>query len=118
MKELAGVTNRGYSRRCQRFMTDFGIEESFHQAVQRMKEHHGIDVNVSAVRTITESHAGRAAELLANEPSKDQKSKQMILEMDGEMVPLVEYKDSRDKRKTKTNLWGSFESARCRINMR
>ncbi len=73
-----------------------------------MKEHHGIDVNVSAARNITEMHASRAAELLANEPAIDQKSKQMILEMDGEMVPLVEYKDSSDKRKTKTNLWGEL----------
>jgi hypothetical protein len=89
-------------------MTDFGIEESFHEAVNRMKEHHGVDVNVSAVRNITEKHASRAAELLANEQAIDQKSKQMILEMDGEMVPLVEYKDSVDKRKTKTNLWGEL----------
>lgn len=89
-------------------MTDFGIEESFHQAVHRMKEHHGVEVNVSAVRNITEKHAGRATELLASAPPIDQKSKQMILEMDGEMVPLVEYKDSPDQRKTKTNSWGEL----------
>lgn len=73
-----------------------------------MKEHHGIDVNASAARNITLMHASQAAELLANEPNIDHKSKQMILEMDGEMVPLVEYKDSSDKRKTKTNLWGEL----------
>ncbi len=89
-------------------MTDFGIEESFHQAVHRMKEHHDVVVNVSAVRNITEKHASRAAGLLASEPPIDKKSKQMILEMDGEMVPLVEYKDSTDRRKTKTNLWGEL----------
>ncbi len=107
-EELASVTNRSYSKRCQRLVTDFGIEESFNQAAIRMKEHHGVEINVSAVRNITEKHANRAAELLAKEPSIDQKSKQMILEMDGEMVPLVEYKDSKDKRKTKTNLWGEL----------
>lgn len=89
-------------------MTDFGIEESFHQAVHRMREHHGVDVNVSAVRNITEKYAGRAAEILAKEPPADKKSIQMILEMDGEMVPLVEYRESADKRKTKTNLWGEL----------
>ena len=89
-------------------MTDFGIEESFHQAVVRMKEHHGVEVNVSAVRNITEKHANRAAQLLVNIPQKEQKSRQMILEMDGEMVPLVEYKNSKDKRKTKTNHWGEL----------
>lgn len=107
-EEQARITNRGYSRRCQRFMTDFGIEESFDQAAQRMKEHHGVDVNVSAVRNTTEKHAGRAAKLLANEPPMNLESKQMILEMDGEMVPLVEYKESPDKRKTKTNLWSEL----------
>ena len=87
-EEQAHVMNRGYSKRCQRLMTDFGIEESFHQAVNRMKEHHNVDVNVSALRNITEKHANRAAELLAKEPEMDRKSKQMILEMDGEMVPI------------------------------
>jgi hypothetical protein len=105
---MTGITNRSYSKRCQRLITDFGIEESFHQAVERMKEHHGIDVNVSSIRNITEKHASRAAELLAKEPPGDHKSKQMILEMDGEMVPLVEYKESPDKRKTKTNFWGEL----------
>ena len=108
LEELAGITNRSYSRRCQRLVTDFGIEESFYQAVVRMKEHHGVDINVSAVRNITGRHANRAAELLAQVPAKEQKSKQMILEMDGEMVPLVEYKNSKDKRKTKTNFWGEL----------
>jgi hypothetical protein len=107
-EELAGTINRGYSRRCQRLVTDFGIEESFGQAADRVKEHHGVDINVSAVRNITEKHANRAAELLAKEPSIGKRSKQMILEMDGEMVPLVEYKASPDKRKTKTNLWGEL----------
>lgn len=90
-------------------MTDFGIEESFYQAVVRMKEHHGVEVNVSAARNITEKQASRAAELLKNEPGTSRTSNQMILEMDGEMVPLVEYKDSKDKRKTKTNLWGELK---------
>lgn len=107
-EELANIRNRSYSRRCQRLITDFGIEESFHQAVVRMKEHHNVDVNVSAVRNITEKNAGRAATILAKIPAKKEKSKQMILEMDGEMVPLVEYRDSKDKRKTKTNLWGEL----------
>ncbi len=32
----------------------------------------------------------------------------MIAEMDGEMVPLVEYTDSEDRRKTKKNLWAEL----------
>jgi hypothetical protein len=36
------IINLSYSKRCQRLITDFGIEESFNQAAERMKEHHGI----------------------------------------------------------------------------
>lgn len=89
-------------------MTDFGIEESFQSAAYRMKEHHGVDINVSAIRTITEFHARRAAKLESFLPQKCQRSKQMIVEMDGEMVPLVEYKESKDNRKTKKNLWSEL----------
>jgi hypothetical protein len=107
-EERTCITNHCYSKRCQKFMTDFGIEESFHEAAKRMKEHHGVDVNVCALRHITQKHARRATELLINALPVDKKSKQMVLEMDGEMVPLVEYKKSTDKRKTKTNLWGEL----------
>jgi hypothetical protein len=105
-EELTGISNHCYSRRFQRLVTDFGVEESFGLAAQRMKEHHGVEINVSSVRKITEYHANRAASIDNHLPSKaKQPSKQMILEMDGEMVPVVEYTDSKDQRKTKTNLW-------------
>jgi hypothetical protein len=105
-EDLTGISNHSYSRRCQRLVTDFGVEESFGLAAHRMKEHHGVEINVSSVRKITEYHASRAASIDITLPSKaKQSSKQMILEMDGEMVPVVEYIDSKDRRKTKKNLW-------------
>ena len=60
LREKIGIANRSYSKRCQKLMTDFGIEESFSAAATRMQEHHGVIVNVSAVRKITELHAERA----------------------------------------------------------
>ncbi len=105
-EELTGISNRCYSMRFQKLVTDFGTEESFGLAVQRMKEHHGVEINISSARTITEYHASRAASIDNGLPSKvKQTSKQMILEMDGEMVPIVEYRASKDRRKTKMNLW-------------
>lgn len=89
-------------------MTDFGIEESFQMGVERMKEHHGIEVNTSAMRNITERHASRASALFAEFSPTKKSSGQMVLEMDGEMVPLVEYKPSEDRRKTKENLWAEL----------
>lgn len=108
LEDLTKIKNRSYSIRCQKLTTDFGIEESFQQAALRMKEHHGVDINISAVRTITEHHASRAFKINKMLPSKTQPSNQMVVEMDGEMVPLVEYENSNDRRKTKKNIWSEL----------
>lgn len=81
-----------------------------------MKEHHGVEISFSAVRTITETHAGRAATVLKEEPPATYESSQMILEMDGEMLPLVEYRESTDKRKTKQLKWGELRVSVVQIH--
>lgn len=108
LREKIGVKNRSYSRRCQKLMTDFGIEESFSAAAVRMQEHHGVTVNVSAIRHITELHAERAQGLGTIFAQEKCPIKQMILEMDGEMVPLVEYGKESDRHKHKTLLWAEL----------
>jgi len=108
LRESIGIINRSYSKRCQKLMTDFGIEESFETAVARMKEHHGVELNDSAVRNITEFHATRAKELVASFSFAKQASKQMVMELDGEMVPLIEYEEAIDRRKKKKNFWAEL----------
>jgi hypothetical protein len=104
-----GIANHLFSRRCQKFMTDFGIEDSFQLASKRMQEHHGVEINTSAIRRVTLVHAKRAEKLVTQIDLATRPSKQMILEMDGEMVPLVEYaQDGKDKRKTKKNFWAEL----------
>ena len=44
-----GVECRGYSLPLQRVLVDFGAEESFGRAVERVREHYGIEVPASAV---------------------------------------------------------------------
>ena len=106
---MTGVRNRNYSKRCQQLITDFGVEESFQLASLRMREHHGVEINVSAIRYVTELHAARAAEIENALPMEQKESSgQMIIEMDGEMVPLVEYESSKDRRRTKKNLWAEL----------
>lgn len=105
-EELTGISNHCYSMRCQRLVTDFCADESFGLAVQKMKEHHGVEINVSSARLITEYHAGRAAHFEeALLPEGKHRSTQITVEMDGEMVPVVEYTASKDRRKTKNHLW-------------
>jgi hypothetical protein len=104
-----GISNRVISRRCQKFMTDFGIEESFQLATKRMHEHHGVEINTSAIRRVTLIHAKRAEKLVTEVETATRPSRQMILEMDGEMVPLVEYaQDGKDKRKAKKHFWAEL----------
>lgn len=105
LREKIGIKNHGYSKRCQKLMTDFGIEESFGAAAKRMKEHHGVDINVSAIRKITEFHAGRSEDFQTEFDMTNRPVEQMILEMDGEMVPLVEYEKGTDRRKHKRVFW-------------
>lgn len=91
-------------------MTDFGMEESFQQAAHRMEEHHGVLIDPSSVRRVTLAHAKRTEELVVEVDPINRLSKQMILEMDGEMVPLVEYaNNSKDKRKAKRNFWAELK---------
>ena len=96
-------------------MTDFGVEESFGAAAMRMKEHHGVDINESAIRKITQFHAGRAQYFATEFETRKRPVEQMILELDGEMVPLVEYKGGPDKRKNKVLLWSELRvgTAQC-----
>lgn len=99
----ARVEPRGYSRPLQRALSDFGAEASFARAVERVQEHYGIEVPISAVREITYRHA-RAIQQI--EPTRTgAAAKTLITQMDGSMIPLVESLASADRRKTKTTSW-------------
>ena len=99
---VAKVQPRGYSRPLQRALSDFGAEASFARAVERVKEHYGIEVPISAVREITYRHA-RAIQQI--EPTQPAAAKTLITQMDGSMIPLVESRGGVDRRKIKTTLW-------------
>lgn len=86
--ERAAVRPRGYSTLLQRALTDFGAEDSFAQAVDRVQEHYGVAVPVSSVRRITLAH-GEA--MTATAPAAaDGAADRLVTEMDGSMVPVVE----------------------------
>ena len=99
----AGVKNRGYSLRLQRVMTDFGVECSFDRAKKRVQEHYGIEVPRNAVRHQTLKHA-RAINTVVSEIDPKPVD-QLITQMDGCMVPVVESGSGSDRRKKKTLLW-------------
>jgi len=100
--QALGIRHRDYSLRLQRAMTDFGAEESFQRAAQRLKEHYGIRVNSEAIRLQT-LHHGKA--IAATEPQTAAAARAIVTEMDGSLIPVVQPAQSGDKRKGKTLAW-------------
>jgi hypothetical protein len=95
LQENVGVSARGYSKRLQRVLTDFGSEHSFRHAAASVLEHYGFEINASAVRNATLRHAQRAAQMLEEEYQKPFRAlpavgaKHVIAEADGSMVCTV-----------------------------
>ncbi len=94
--EANAIGCRRYSRRLQRAMSDFGIEHSFAQAAARIREHYGIEVSVAAVRQATQEHARAATRFMVASDADAETveaaitASQVICEMDGSMLPVVE----------------------------
>jgi hypothetical protein len=99
----AGVQPRGYSRRLQRVLTDFGAEASFAGAAARVREHYGIIVPVAAVRQHTLRH-GKAIATLASGPP-DQPVAQLITQLDGSMIPVMQPSTGKDARQGRHLFW-------------
>lgn len=100
--QRTGIQHRDYSNRLQRAMTDFGAEESFKGAAARLKEHYGIEVNSEAIRQQTLYH-GKAIGAIA--PVRHPAAKELVTEMDGSLLPVVQPAQSGDRRKNKTLVW-------------
>jgi len=108
----AGVSCRGYSQPLQRRLTDFGADLAFGQVPAKLKEHYGIEVPVSAVRTITEAQARHihAQEHVQTTPPA-QGVEWVIAETDGSMIPIVDTAPLErgaaggDRRKTRQVRW-------------
>jgi hypothetical protein len=94
----AGVHCRGYSLGLQRAVTDFGADAAFGKVPQKLKEHYGIEVPVSAAQTITAGHAARMKQqqtVLERLPRGG--VEQLIGELDGSMLPIVSIGMRADK---------------------
>lgn len=96
--EAAGVSCRGYSLGLQRALSDFGADVAFGKVPQKLQEHYGITVPVSAAQAITEQHAAtvkRARAVLQQLPRGG--VGQLVGELDGSMVPIVSIAARGDK---------------------
>jgi hypothetical protein len=101
--QALGIRTGGYSKLLQRALTDFGAEEAFGRAALRVKEHYGIEVPTSAIRRITFRH-GRAINEISNQ-TKCAPAKELVTEMDGSLIPVVQRGKGADGRKGKVLVW-------------
>lgn len=102
--ERAGVTPRGRSRRLQRALVDFGAEESFARAAQRVQEHYGLDVAAEMVRQQTLRHGAGLSALSVVPPKRAPRT--LVTQLDGSLIPIViPPRQGKDRRCGKELLW-------------
>jgi hypothetical protein len=89
----------------QRALTDFGAEESFVRATEKVREHYGIELGASAVREHTLTHAKAIGAVEHAAPKQSVKT--LITELDGSMIPMVKTRgaETTDQRKDKELFW-------------
>lgn len=111
----AQVKNHGYSQLLERATVDFGADAAFARAPQKLKEHYGIEIPISAAQQITEKHG---AEILQFQ-SGNRKTEIppalgvacVIAQLDGSMVPIVNTaepspeREKVDRRRTRQLEW-------------
>lgn len=85
--DRAGVSPRGRSRRLQRALVDFGAEESFARAAQRVHEHYGLDVTATVVRQHTLAHGAQISALAVTPPQRAART--LVTQLDGSLIPIV-----------------------------
>jgi len=79
----------------ERVLTDFGCEEAFAGAAERVREHYGFEIGVSAVRGATLKHAHRAREKLQEQYQQSFRvlpavgAAYVIAQADGTLIPTV-----------------------------
>ena len=117
LKESFGVECRAPSRRLQRIMTDFGADEPFVRAAEKIREHYGVEVSASSVRNVTLAPAREFArqeqEALDEQyPRLPEGVDRVILQSDGAMVPVVEIEAGRgDARRRRSVCWKEAKSS-------
>lgn len=108
--ERAKVKCRSYSSCLQKVLVDFGADVSFQEAQKKVKEHYNLEISKSSLQAIVKTHAKHISEFIEKDKDKLKigNAKQLIVQMDGSMVPITETflgKDSKDSRRSKSTKW-------------
>jgi hypothetical protein len=105
----AKVSPRSCSRPLQRAITDFAADQPFAVARLKLLEHYGFEIGESTIQRITLGHARAIFEsdrAGLDFPQEAGLHKQIVAEIDGGMIPVMEPDASQeDKRKGKALSW-------------
>lgn len=83
---------------------DFGAEESFARAAQRVQEHYGLDVTATAVRQHTLAHGAQISALASTPPQRAART--LVTQLDGSLIPIVVPPGTgEDRRRGKQVIW-------------
>ena len=86
----AQVKCRSYSHHLQRAIVDFGADVSFQDAQKKVLEHYKIELPLNSIQSIVENHAKNIFEFVEKETFEEGTAKQIVSEMDGSMIPVVD----------------------------
>jgi len=109
---MLNLSPGGYSGGVQRAVVDFGAEDSFAMAAERMSRHHPVSLCAHTVRKITLRHAEKIKQqqsadgVLGALPGTG--AEQLVAEADGTMLPVVEFSPhsgQKDRRKNRGTRW-------------
>jgi hypothetical protein len=93
----------------QRAIVDFAADDPFARVSLKLREHYGFEIGESTIQRIALGHAQAMFEVgcpSADFPQTPGLHKQIIAQIDGGMIPIVEPDaDQKDKRKGKTLSW-------------
>ena len=114
---LLGLKPRGSTLNLQRAVVDFGAEESFARASERLEHHHQVKLSESTIRKITLEHASNIQQISTAEgssgllPAKGPES--IVAEIDGTMLPTVTTTpgDDNNARKHREYQWKELRLA-------
>ena len=89
--ERTGLTPRKCSSLLQRRTVDFSSHRSFRSSVEALEEHYGLTIPCTAVQQVTQDIAQKAQRYNASVTATQGASELLIVQLDGSMVPIVEY---------------------------
>ena len=122
LARFIGVRAGGSTKNLQRAVVDFGAEDSFAQASERLFRHHGVQLCPSSVRKITLEHARRIAGTQRASGGQGALpgtgAETIIAEIDGTMLPIVQTSKTKDRsaRKNRRCHWKETPLSVARVH--